>query len=343
MAHTDNIEDAYTDDPPGFFDGPEAKLGQSLVIRPDVPFTAIEAAMQRLGWTREMAVAPRDETLIAGEPELASWSAGGQKPMVTYTFNPVAALRVFDVATVPPVARKMIAEHIPVLSEADIEQLLHADSVRSRLLGLWAAQETERIDLIDDIAGLQQDRDSTVVREAARVVARLECIAEARVQVFTKLCLLADAASALVTQFSDPAFVESVKPRREDFLDLFDEPLGQRLYEYRSTSAAPARVTPRAAAGADIEATAAPAGLLRWSNELSDRFPLAYRDIAGWMNPSRVWLTWTVGKRGSGSARYDGLAWMGDRWVWLPKVYRDVAAVLGPMLDGSPPPDSPLH
>ena len=343
MAYTGNIENRNAEHPVSFFDGRETQLGQTLIIRPEVPFSDIEKAMQRLGWSREPGIAPQGEALIAGEPELASWSAGGQKPIVTYTFNPVARLRVFDVATVPPVARKMMAERLPMLSEVDIENLLQSDTDRSRLLGLWAAQETERIDLIDAIVGLQQDVDPTIAREAARVVARLESIAGARVQVFTKLRLLADAASALVTQFSDPAFVESVQPRREDYLDLFDDVLGERLYDYRSSSAAPARAIPRAAAGADIEVTAAPAGLLRWSNELSDRFPLAYRDVAGWMNPGRVWLTWTVGKPGSGSARYDGLAWMGDRWVWMPKVYRDVAVVLGPMMDGSPAADTPLH
>lgn len=322
-----------------FFDGHEKNLGQTLIVNPEVPFSDIETAMQRLGWTRELAVAPQGDSLITGEPELASWSAGGQKPIVTYTFNPIVAMRVLDVATVPPVARRMIAQRLPMLSEVDVEQLLVSDVVKNRLLGVWAAQETERIDLIDTIITLQQDVDPTVAREAARVVARLERIAEARVQVFAKLRLLADAASALVAQFSDPAFVRSLQPSRADCIDLFDEQVGALLFEHRSAAEQPLFATPRIAANADIEVTAAPAGLLRWSNELSDRFPLAYRDIAGWMNPSRVWLTWTVGTKGSGLTRYDGLAWLGDRWVWLPKVYRDVATVLGPLLDA----DTQLH
>jgi hypothetical protein len=319
--------------------GHDRNLGQTLIVRPEIPFGNIENAMQRLGWSREVAVTPQGDSLLSGEPELASWSAGGQKPTVTYTFNPVVALRVLDVATVPPVARRMIAERLPVLSEVDVERLLVSNDVKNRLLGVWAAQETERIDLIDAIIRLQQDSDSTVAREAARAVARLERVAEARLQVFTKLRLLADAASALVAQFSDPAFVSSLQPSLADCVDLFDKQIGTLLFEQRSTADQAVTAIPRISAGTEITVTAAPAGLLRWSNELSDRFPLAYRDIAGWMNPGRVWLTWTVGSKGSGQTRYDGLAWLGDRWVWLPKVYRDVATVLGPLLDV----DTQLH
>ena len=76
---------------------------------------------------------------------------------------------------------------------------------------------------------------------------------------------------------------------------------------------------------ARIKVTAVPAGLLRWSNEQSDKFPGAYRDISGWMNPACIWMTWTI-KDGS-SMRYDGLAWVEDHWVWLPKIYR----ILGPL------------
>jgi len=77
-----------------------------------------------------------------------------------------------------------------------------------------------------------------------------------------------------------------------------------------------------------LELTAAPAGLLRSPNELSDRFPRGYRDIAGWMNPSGTWITWAwAGARGA-SVRFDGLAWVDDHWCWMPKVFLVVQGLL---------------
>ena len=78
--------------------------------------------------------------------------------------------------------------------------------------------------------------------------------------------------------------------------------------------------------------TAAPAGLLRWANELSDRFPGGYREIAPWMNPQPIWLAWACKAADGGAVRYDGLAFLNDHWVWIPKAFRVVAPIVAKRL-----------
>jgi hypothetical protein len=79
---------------------------------------------------------------------------------------------------------------------------------------------------------------------------------------------------------------------------------------------------------ARIEVFPCLAGLLRWPNPLSEKFPRGYRDIAGWMQPHRVWLCWAVTTAGGATVRYDGLVWLHGRWLWMPGIYRYLAPYL---------------
>ena len=71
--------------------------------------------------------------------------------------------------------------------------------------------------------------------------------------------------------------------------------------------------------------TAPPPACCGGQIERAGNFRSGYRNIAGWMTPERMWLTWAARSATGGSMRYDGLAWLGERWVWLPKPYRIVA------------------
>jgi len=299
----------------------EYQLSQTLLIDPVLPFAELDAVMQHLGWRRkqdEMSTAP----LLAGEPELATWTWQGGKPFVIYTFNPVAHLRVLDVATLTPGMRGVLAEQVPLLNDEQVENLLFANDSRERLLGLWAIQEIERIDLIDQVRRLQEDSDPVVAEQARDVAEHLDRISNARLGVLGHLGLLSEAAKEFIPNLSDPKFSAQLQPDKEDFAKLFDAYLAGDLarevaLEYQDVP----KISP-VTSDATITVTALPAGLLRSSNELSDKFPLAYRDIAGWMTPKRIWLSWTITTPDGGSVRYDGLAWLDDHWVWIPKVYR---------------------
>lgn len=296
-------------------------LGQTLIVAPHARVADIAAAIEATGLTREgdtTASAP----LIVGEPELVVWTRDGRKPMVIYTFNPVAKLRVLDVATVPPETRAQIAQALPLLAESDLAPLLSGPTPRDVLRGLWAARDTGRMDLTAAVARVAAQAEPPVAQEAALVKADLERLAESRLQALTVLRALEMQAEPTLARLHEPDFVRSLCPSEADCARLFDAEIATEIAEgakrVHAQGAATSPVTP----GSRIESCAAAAGLLRWPNERSEKFPRGYRRIAGWMTAERIWLTWAVQTPSGGSVRYDGLAWVDDHWIWLPKPYR---------------------
>jgi len=301
-------------------------LDQSLIVAPEVGFETVAAALQASGLTPEARGS--DAPLIAGEPELASWSRGGAKPFVTYTLNPVAMLRVLDVAIAPPALRADLASRLKLLSHDAVATLLDAAEPRQALRGLWAARETQRIDLLPRIQKLAGSARGLVGDEARAVAVDLTAVAEAQQASLIGLHSIALSAIPVIERLHDPAFTRGLRPDREACAGLFDAELAESiaraaagLFESGPTLSAPAT---------QPEVTASAAGLLRWPNPLSRAFPQGYRNIAGWMAPQRVWLTWAARSATGGTTRYDGLAWLGERWVWLPKPYR----IVGPLVSG---------
>lgn len=295
-------------------------LGQTLIVVPDIGFASITAALAACGLTRtEPSPAA---TLIVGEPELASWSHGGAKPFVTYTLNPVAMLRVLDVATAPPALRAQIASRLPLLSDNAVTTLLDAVAPRDALRGLWAARETGRIDLIAQVRRVADTRNGMVAEQAAEVCVALEATASARQATLVLLRQVEEAAEAVIARLQDPAFARGLQPDRAACASLFDAELVEAAAVGAQRLFGAGFVMTDGPTEGPIRLTAAPAGLLRWPNERSRDFPRGYRTLAGWMDASRVWLTWTVD-----GTRYDGLAWLDGRFVWLPKPYR----ILRPM------------
>jgi hypothetical protein len=297
-------------------------LDQSLIVAPEVGFATVASAMDAIGLTRTRDAG--GASLLPGEPELASWSRGGKKPYVTYTLNPVAMLRVLDVATAPPALRAEIASRLRLLSRDDVAALLDSADTREELRGLWAARETKRIDLLERIKKLVGLASGLLGEQARAVAADLATTAEAQQTALVGLRSLAMSAEPVIARLHDPAFTRGLRPDRDACAALFDTELAEpiamtaaALFEHPPTMGAP---------NESREVTAATAGALRWPNVLSHAFPRGYRNIAGWMAPQRVWLTWATRSASGGvGTRYDGLAWVGDRWVWLPKPFRMVS------------------
>lgn len=303
----------------------DIQLGQTLLVKPDVPFKEISAVLSKLGWQQQQAA---QTPLVEDEPEFSSWSWQGHKPFVIYTFNPVVNMRVLDVATLPPVMRGAIAEQLPILKDREIDDLLFSSVPRNRLLGLWAAQETERLDLIPQTTRLSHDPDRIVAEQARLVAERFEKILASREALMVNLRLLAEAAEEVIRRLDDPAITQSLKPSHAELVKLFDPSFADDLMMeidndyHRPPIAAPGDGYPQ------LIVTAANAGLLRWPNELSDAFPRGYRNIAGWMEPKWIWLSWRWQNEKGGSVQFDGLVWVETRWVWLPKVFRIISTLL---------------
>ena len=301
--------------------------GQVLLPLAEVPFEEIAICLKRLGWTREDQ--PSDHPpLIQGEPEVATWTFHGGKPFIIYTFNPIARLRVLDVATAPPAVRMAIAQQIPLIDEVQLSKLFDSQDPKARLRALWAAKEVERVDLLARVEKLKQDPEPAIAEQAGEVAAQLERMDAARTSMLVNLQILAEAAPSMIMQMSNPEFVRALKPNERDLTELFDE---QLLAPARSAVSQIYQKTPTLSPiepGGEIDVVAAPAGLLRWPNMLSNKFPLGYRDMAGWMEPQHIWMIWTVTSPGGDKVRYDGLVWLEDKWLWLPKIFRYVAPYL---------------
>ena len=303
-------------------------LNQILIVQPQCPFIDIARILAQLGWQRDpldMAAPP----LIYGEPEVATWSWAGNKPFVVYTFNPVVKMRVLEVATLPPSLRQALASQLPLLSPDAVESMLDSDDIRERLLGLWAARETERVDLIERTRSLTKDAEPVLAEQAQEVCAKLERINQARTELLVQMKIMSEAAPALIRRLDDPAFVQTLKPSRADIEQLFDDVLiDAALQGIEKLFADPNLRLEHLTPDTRIEVFASPAGLLRWPNMLSNKFPGGYRDIAGWMNPKRVWMCWKLVSPAGDSTLYDGLVWLDDKWLWLPKIFRYLTPTL---------------
>ena len=296
----------------------DIQLGQTLLLKPEVTFAAISAALSKLGWQQQQIA---QSPLLEGEPEFCSWSWQGHKPFVIYSFNPVVYMRVLDVATLPPVMRGAIATHLPLLDDEMVATLLTSSIAKERLLALWAAQETERLDLLDETAQLQGDPEPSLAQQASEVHAKLERVNQARVEMLTNLQIMTEAAPQLIRQLPNPEAIAQLKPSAADLAELFDEnllPVVNRAVDaiYKK------RLRVSIEHNTEIEVFACPAGLFRWQNMLSEKFPGGYRDIAGWMNPHHIWMGWTLTTPDGGTVRYDGLVWVNGSWRWLPKIFR---------------------
>ena len=297
-------------------------LDQILIVQPQCSFTDIAHVLQQLGWQRDH-LELKQPPLLYGEPEVATWSWAGSKPFVTYTFNPVVNMRVLEVATLPPILRESLAAHLPLLDHTAIDKLLDSNDVRERLLGLWCAQETETVDLLARAKMLTQDIEPILAEQAQEVCTRLERVNIARKELLVQMNMMAEAAPALIRRLGDCDFVKTLKPNRHHLTRLFDQQLIDLAeLAVESLYADPNLCVEHLPPDSRIEVVATPAGLLRWPNLLSEKFPGGYSDIAGWMNPKCIWMCWKVIGPAGDIVSYDGLVWLDHQWLWLPKIFR---------------------
>jgi hypothetical protein len=298
-------------------------LHQVLIVKPQFSYAELSQVMKSIGWqndTIDSGIAP----LIDGEPHLACWSFSGNKPYVTYTFNPVVNMRVLDVAGVPPRLRELLASQIPLIDETMLATLFDAEDSRKRLLGLWVVQETEQV---ESVKKLMSDSEPVIAQQAKEVLEKLEKINQARTEVLVQMRIMEEAVPALIHRLSDPQFVATLKPTEEDLRQIIDddlvEPTLNAINSIYANEHFAIAITPNSV----IKPVACPAGLLRWPNFLSNQFPGGYRDLAGWMTPHRIWVCWKTVTDGV-TVSYDGLVWVDDHWCWLPKIFRALCPYL---------------
>lgn len=305
------------------------QLGQVLIVAPEVPFAELDRDLQATGFERDRDVGGTAlPPLVPGEPELAGWTWRGGKPFITYTFNPVVNLRVLDVGFVPPALRGTIAARVKLLEPPEIRLGLGSPDTRTRLRSLFAAAETDRLDLMETVKKMKEDPEGVVGKAARDTAGKLQRLLEARVGVLANLRLLAEGARGFLHRLNERSYVAGLAPRRADMALLFDEDIAAPVADAVIAEWSRPPLADPGEGYSELKVTAATAGLLRFPSELSDPFPRGYRDIAPWMVPNRVWMTWTWSKPDGGAVRYDGLVWLDDHWTWMPKAFRYVGKVL---------------
>ncbi len=114
---------------------------------------------------------------------------------------------------------------------------------------------------------------------------------------------------------------ESIAPKESDFAAVFTD-ADQAKAGYRATW--PDTPLPEARVGETVlSVTVATPEMLTSIDALAQSFPRGYRRITDKMVPDVPWVSWRFYAPDQSSAtKYDGLVWLGDRFIWFPKPYR---------------------
>jgi formylglycine-generating enzyme required for sulfatase activity len=137
----------------------------SLVAAPEVPFEELDRVLDGAGWFLEWE--SQEPPLIPGEPELCVYTHREADARLTYTFNPLVALRVLAFDGRDAVAAELtVARQIARLDDAALRRLLGAAAPGELLLGIWAARELGAGHLLAEIDRLRAHADAGVARAA---------------------------------------------------------------------------------------------------------------------------------------------------------------------------------
>lgn len=305
-------------------------LPQTLILPPETAFADIDACLSGLGFSQS-ETGTVTQPVLPGEPELARWRFRGGLPIVEYSFNPVLRLRLLEVATLSPELRGMIADRLSPLPSQAVSAALRSEDNRQRLFGVWSAVETERIDLIHEVTRVHETSRGVLREEAETALHRLGDLADARVDMLGAAQMIREAAMDVLASLDTAERLSDLIPSADDCSALFDASIAPRVSDAIKENGTPRRGI-RAVPVSPSQIVPAPAGALRWSNELSDRFPRGYRRIAGWMEPSRIWLTWTGREPDGAEVQMDGLVFVNSRWMFLPKPWRIVEPLIADRL-----------
>ena len=122
-----------------------------------------------------------------------------------------------------------------------------------------------------------------------------------------------------------------LRPRADDFDRLFLAPAADAMRRHFAGVFATDPIPAPGSGQTEARVHVALAGLLREDNLLSRPFPGGYRRVAPAMMPLVPWGCWSFVAPGADvGITYDGLAFVDDRVVWLPKPWRAAGRGQGP-------------
>ncbi|MEM6846496.1 MAG: hypothetical protein AAF580_00270 [Pseudomonadota bacterium] len=297
-----------------------------LVLPADLTFAHLVERLAALGFqlARVGGVGP---PLIDGEPEVTSFAFGGGLPILTYGFNAVVRLRTLDVDTAPPATRAAIAAATAAVEPLALPNALESDDERLRLWGIFAAREAERTDLIAALTEQRVRERGLVLEELDNTLYALTAMADAAVQLLTAERAIAAVGLEVVQAMASADVVAALAPDDAAFDAMFHHTVAAPMraaYGARPPLSGALKALPQTM----DDVSAGSAAALRLPGPISRPFPRGYRTIAGWLSPDSVWLSWRGREADGGERLMDGLCFVGGRWAFVPKPYRDLEPLL---------------
>lgn len=121
--------------------------------------------------------------------------------------------------------------------------------------------------------------------------------------------------------------VAPLRPTEADLAAVFREPARFAFLLADARWSAPRPPLP--ADHTELHLAAATAAMLQ-AGVGANAFPGGYRRLVPLLEPEPVWVVWKWTRPGSRLGwRFDGLASIGDRWVWFPKPWRALDLPVG--------------
>lgn len=305
----------------------------TLVLEPRLTFAEVESRCVTAGWR---LVDQARDPILPGEPEYAVFERDADRAV--YTFNPVCLLRVLDCSGVAEAA----LPDLPAVGTPMVLRWLTADDERTVLRGILAAGQLGDPALLGGVAVHRSHPRAAIADAATRAADILETAEQgpdadaeltAQAEAFAAIEVLKRQLTPLLEGLAvtrDDRLVGTFRPEPQDYERVFEPAaVDTAREEYETLWKAALRLGPPASPSSRVECHVAPAGMLSYPNELSERFPGGYGTIASLLQPQRVWVAWKVVERGeSAGTAYDGLVWVDDHWAWFPRPYRMLAALV---------------
>ena len=142
-----------------------------LIVDRQLPFADLAARLRADGWQRA-ADPTAPPPIIPGEPEIAEFERADSR--LHYHFEPATGMREVRISgSRGDDELAALASRLPGQGLERARELLHAQDVESRLLGLQMIEALDARALLGEVAAHMGDADSSVARQAAQTCARL--------------------------------------------------------------------------------------------------------------------------------------------------------------------------
>ena len=267
-----------------------------------------------------------------GHPEGYRFDFQGWKPQIWLRARD--GLLVLELGEADPQERSRILQGLPLWAPAAVRAVLRGRDLRDQPLALSAVELWEDDSFLPEVEALCAEVGRVGDRAGATRAALEQSLKLRQVALGAAMTIGAELRPLLMSLPTGRCPTE-LRPGLLDSLELVDPALSGPLSLEISRHWDQGPTVGPQEPGFELDVWVSPAGMLRGPNALSRPFPLGYRDIAGWLLPSRTWVCWRY--RAPGATRgslYDGLVRVQGRWLWVPKPWKLFPEVLATAREG---------